>query len=97
MGKLRNAWQFVRRRSNKYVITVLLLVALIGFVGDSSIYRRVLNMYRLMELDRQIREYSIRCQSRHKIWCSEETAIGAEACNSSRIQRLHSQGYTVTV
>lgn len=58
MGKLRNAWQFVRRRSNKYVITVLLLVALIGFVGDSSIYRRVLNMYRLIELDRQIREYS---------------------------------------
>lgn len=58
MGKLKNVWLFVRRRSNKYVITVLFFFGLIGFVGDSSVYQRILNMHRLMELDRQIAAYN---------------------------------------
>jgi cell division protein DivIC len=58
MEKLKAVWHFVRRRSNKYVITVLLFVGLIGFVGDSSVYQRILNMHRLMELDRQIEAYN---------------------------------------
>lgn len=58
MNKLRNIWLFIRQKSNKYVLVTLFFAILIGFVGDSSVYRRILNMRRLMELDSQIQKYN---------------------------------------
>lgn len=55
MSKLLSIWNFIRR--NKYYITIGLFVAVVGFLDENSLVRRVKNKREISNLQEEINKY----------------------------------------
>lgn len=55
MIKLLTIWNFIRR--HKYWITVFIFLAIIGFLDENSMVRRVSNIRKINKLHEGIKEY----------------------------------------
>lgn len=55
MIKLLTIWNFIRK--HKYWITVLIFIAIIGFLDENSMMHRISNIRKINKLHESIREY----------------------------------------
>lgn len=55
MIKLLTIWNFIRK--HKYWITVLIFIAIIGFLDENSMVHRISNIRKINKLHESIREY----------------------------------------
>lgn len=81
MSKIQSIWLFVRR--HKYSVVTLIFVALIGFVGDSSVWQRILNIRRMNHLENEIQRYADEYESDTR----KLDALRANPANMERIAR----------
>ena len=55
MSKLLTIWNYIRR--HKYMITVLIFIVVIGFLGENSLIQRVKHRSEISALNSEIEKY----------------------------------------